>query len=454
MFDKFKSISQNLSPGTRKVIGNVGWLFIERILTMAISFAIGVYVIRYLGSENFGKLSYGMSFVTLFGSVATLGLTKITVRNIVREETATTEILGTVLLLRTLGAILTIAVIIVAAFRLESDIQIRLIIVILSCQLLFTTVDNIIELWFQSQVLAGKATIVKIAQVITVSGTRLILIWQKLSLIAFAWVILAASAFKAVGMIWIYGRQGKSVGDWKFSATRGKAMLSDSWPLIFSTLATTLYMKIDQVMLGNMVDIVAVGNYAAAVRFSEIWYFIPTAICSSVFPAIIRAKKSSHRKYYQKLQQLFDLMSWMSLTLAIIMSFIATPLIATLLGAEYAEAGDILALHIWSGIFVFLGVARALWLVEENMTLFTSLTTTCGAVSNILLNLALIPVYGGKGAAIATLISYGISNYITCILYPPTFKTGGLMLTKALFVPLRWRQNLAYLRRIRSFLIR
>ena len=454
MFDKFKSISQSLTPGTRKVIRNVGWLFVEKVLTMAISFAVGVFVIRYLGSENFGKLSYGISFVTLFGSVATLGLTKITVRNIVREETASNEILGTVVLLRTLGAVLTMIVIIIAAFRLESDAQIRLIIVILSSQLLFTTVDNTIELWFQSQVLAGKATIIKVAQVIANSSVRLVLIRQKLSLIAFAWTMLAASAFKAVGMIWIYTRQGKSVRDWKFNATRGKAMLSDSWPLIFSTLATTLYMKIDQVMLGKMAGIVAVGNYAAAVRFSEVWYFIPTAICSSVFPAIIRAKRRSRRQYYQKLQQLFDFMSWIALTLAIVMSFIATPLIATLLGAEYAEAGDILTLHIWSGIFVFLGVARALWLVEENMTVFTSISTTCGAVANILLNLALIPVYGGKGAAIATLISYSISNYLTCILYPPTFKTGGLMLTKALFVPLRWRQNLAYLRRIRGFLIR
>ena len=268
MFDKFKSISQSLTPGTRKVIRNVGWLFVEKVLTMAISFAVGVFVIRYLGSENFGKLSYGISFVTLFGSVATLGLTKITVRNIVREETASNEILGTVVLLRTLGAVLTMIVIIIAAFRLESDAQIRLIIVILSSQLLFTTVDNTIELWFQSQVLAGKATIIKVAQVIANSSVRLVLIRQKLSLIAFAWTMLAASAFKAVGMIWIYTRQGKSVRDWKFNATRGKAMLSDSWPLIFSTLTTTPYMKIDQIMLDKITRIIAVDNFSASVTSS------------------------------------------------------------------------------------------------------------------------------------------------------------------------------------------
>ena len=134
------------------------------------------------------------------------------------------------------------------------------------------------------------------------------------------------------------------------------------------------------------------------------------------------------------------------------MSFLATPLVTTILGSEYAAAGSILKLHIWSELFIFASVASYKWLLEENMTLFSSFTTVCGAAANILLNLLLIPLYGAIGAAIATLISYGISSYFCYILYPPTAKTMGWMLTKALFVPLRWRQNLLYLRQIKSLL--
>lgn len=452
MLDKLNLISQKLSPGTRKVVGNVGWLFAERVLTMAITFAVGVYMIRYLGSENFGILSYSISFVSLFGSVATLGLKGIVVRNIVREESAANEILGTVLLLRLIGAAIAIVTIAVAIFYLSQQPQIRFLTIVVSFQLLFTAFDSTFEIWFESQVLAGKASIVKVVQMVINSGSRLILIWQKLPLIAFAWTLLASSIVKACGMFWIYTYQGKSIKDWKVNPARGKRMLSDSWPLIFSIIAITLYMRIDQIMLGNMVGSTAVGNYAAAVKFSEVWNFIPVAICSSVFPAIIRAKQKSRREYYQKLQQLFDFVCWIALTLAIVMSFIATPLIKTCLGAEYAEAGSILTIHIWSGIFVFLSVARSNWLLEENMTRFSSVSTSCGAVSNILLNLALIPLYGGKGAAIATLISYSISTYITCIVYPPTAKVGGWMLTKALLVPFRWRQNLIYLRQLKNIL--
>lgn len=452
MLDKLNSITRKLSPGMRRVVENVGWLFAERVLNMAIAFAIGIYTIRYLGSEDFGILSYGISFVSLFGAVATFGLKTIVVRDIVREEAASSEILGTVLLLRLIGAAIAILTVSVAIFSLESQPQVRLIVVIVAFQLIFMAIESPMELWFESQVLSGKAGIIRIIQLVFTSVTRLILIWQKFPLVAFAWTLLASSAVKAGGMIWLYVRQGKSTKDFTVNMIRGKKMLSDSWPLILSTIAITLYMRIDQVMLGNMAGTVAVGNYAAAVRFSEVWNFIPVIICSSVFPGIIRAKQRSQREYYQKLQQLFDFMSWMAIVLAVVISFTATPMIRLALGAEYTEAGGILTIHIWSGVFIFLSVARSKWLIEENMTRFSSISTSFGAVSNILLNLLLIPRYQGTGAAIATLISYGINTYITSIVYPPTAKTGGWMLTKALLVPFRWRQNLFYLQQLKKYL--
>jgi O-antigen/teichoic acid export membrane protein len=230
-------------------------------------------------------------------------------------------------------------------------------------------------------------------------------------------------------------------------------MLQDSWPLILSGVMVTIYMKIDQVMLGNMANAQAVGNYAAAVRFSEIWYFIPMAVCSSVFPAIIRAKQRSREEYYARLQQLYDLMAWIALAIAIPMTFASVPLLTTLLGKEFAEAGQILAWHIWASPFVFLGVAQSQWLMAENFTHLSFAKTSLGAITNILLNLVLIPPYEGVGAAIATMISYGVSSHVSCIFYPPLFGNGW-MLTKALFIPFRIRQNLFYLSKINMALVK
>ncbi|MEL6495642.1 MAG: flippase [Cyanobacteria bacterium J06623_7] len=457
MLDKISSWGRKfkkLNPEMQKILSNIGLIFAERILTMAIAFATGILVIRYLGSERFGLLSYCNSFVALFGSISTLGLRGIVVRDIVREESATPEIMGTVLLLRLIGAVMGMMAISLAIFRLESEPQIRWLTIIISSQLIFIALDNTLELWFESQVLSGKAGIVKISQVVFTSITRLTLIWQKLPLVAFALTFIATAIFRAGGMVWLYLRQGHSPQHWRLNWVRGRKMLADSYPLILTTVAIALYMRIDQVMLGKMAGSKAVGIYAAAVKFSEVWNFIPLVICSSAFPAIIRAKQISRQNYERKLQQLLDVVCWLAILLAILMSLIATPAISTILGSEYIAAGAVLRLHIWSGLFVFASVATYKWLLEENMTLFSSITTLCGAGTNILLNLWLIPASGARGAAIATLISYGVSSYLCYVLYPPTTKTMGWMLTKALLVPFRWRQNLVYLRQIKSILFK
>ena len=87
---------------------------------------------------------------------------------------------------------------------------------------------------------------------------------------------------------------------------------------------------------------------------------------------------------------------------------------------EYAAAAPILVIHTWASIFVFMGVAGTQWLVMENLQIFSLEKTLLGALSNIGLNLILIPEYGAVGAAYATLISYAISSLISDLLRAKT----------------------------------
>ena len=437
-------------PGLHKIIRNVGWLSAEKALGMVLTFFVGIYVVRYLGAENFGKLSYSLSFVGIFTAIAKLGLNGIVVRNVVQEEKSTQEILGTAFVLKLISGLVTLVLISSAIWTFNDDAQLRLMTLIIACTLVLNSF-GVIDFWFQSKVMSGSMAIMRSVQLIVSSIAKLSFIAMGLPLIAFVWLMLASSVLRTTGMIGVYFQYRQSIFRWQIGWQRALEMLKDSWPLILSAVMITIYMKIDQLMLGNMVGNQEVGNYAAAARFSEIWYFVPTTFCSSVFPAIIRAKQGSKKVYYTKLQQLYDLMAWISLAIAIPMTFASGTLITTLLGEEYTKAGAILALHIWAGPFVFLGVARSKWLIAENFTQFNFAATSLGAVTNILLNFFLIPSFGGTGAALATVISYGIATHVICIFYPPVFQTGW-MLTKALFIPFRIRQNFIYLNSIKKVL--
>jgi len=448
MLDKLKFFNQKLSPELKKIISSIGWLSFEKIFMMALSFVIGIKVIQYLGPDNYGKLSYCISFAGLIGTIAKLGLDQIVIRNLVKEEDSTEEILGTAFVLKSVGSIITVFLIGIGIWNISNDSQIRWMTLIISTGLIFTAFETI-DFWFQSKVLSKSMAIVRSSQLILTGVAKLILIFGNFPLIAFAWVFMAEFTLKALGMVIVYYRSHQSMARWRVKRSRATGLLKDSWPLILSGVMILIYMKIDQVMLGNMAGDGAVGTYAAAVKLSEPCYFIAGAVCTSIFPALIKTREKSQEEYKRKIQMLYDLMAWISLLIAISVTLISDTLANTLLGIEFIEVGKILALHIWASPFVFLGIARSRWLTTENFTRFSLFATSLGAISNICLNVVFIPEYQGIGAAIATVISYAISSHASCIFYPPIYGNSK-MLFKALIVPFRIRQNLIYLNKIRK----
>ena len=440
MLDKFKSVDRKLSPGFKKIVRNIGWLSAERLIRMALSFFVGIYVIRYLGPEQFGQLSYSISFVFLFLAITKLGLDEIVVRNLVKQEDSSAKILGTAFVLKLAGCILAFLIISVGITLSTTDVLVRQMTAIVAFSMVFTCFD-VLDLWFQSQVLSKSIAIVRSIQFVISSLAKLSFIWFELPLISFAYLFVADTLIRAVGMSWVYLQDRHQIGRWKIDRAIAFDLLQNSWPLILSGVMVTIYMSIDQVMLGNMSNSREVGNYAAAVKFSEVWYFMPTVICSSVFPAIVQAKQRSKADYYTRLQQLYDFMALMSLSIALLVSFSSDFILNNLLGSDYSSAGKILTLHIWSGIFIFLGVARGNWLVIENKTSLSLITQLMGAITNVVLNLWLIREYGAIGAAIATLISYAVSTYFSCLLFSSMRQTGW-MLTKAILIPFRFKSLL------------
>ncbi|NJL83686.1 MAG: flippase [Chloroflexaceae bacterium] len=448
MLSRIAAINQRLSPGLRKIIGNIGWLTAERLLGFTVTLSVGIYVIRYLGAEDFGKLSYALSFVGLFSAIAKLGLDSIVVRNIVREESATQEVLGTAFGLKLISSSTATFLAILAAFNFRTQSEVPWIVLIISVGLIIDSLE-VIDFWFQSQVQAGAMVLARSITLIVSSIAKLFLVAIGAPLIAFAWLILVDYGIKAIGRIIIYFANSLSILKWQFNWSIARELTKDSWPLVLAGMMVSIYMKIDQVMLGNMVGDQAVGNYAAAVRFSELWYFIPAAICASIFPSIVRVRQKNREQYYLRLQMLYDLMAWISFSIAVPLMFFSGNLLNLLLGQGYNEAGKILALHIWAAPFVFLGVARSQWLTAENYTGFSFGTTFMGAGLNLGLNYLLIPSLSGVGAAIATLVSYAFATHIACLLYPQMHNTGW-MLTKSLFIPFRIRQNLLYFKSLKT----
>ncbi|GIL20968.1 MAG: flippase [Candidatus Jettenia sp.] len=397
----------------QNILANTGWLFIDKILRMGVGLFVGVWIARYLGPEQFGLYSYAIAFVSLFGAFATLGLDGIVVRDIVRYPSCKDEILGTAFILKLVGGMLTFLLITGTIFFLHPhDNLIHWLAGIIAFGMIFQSFDTI-DFWFQSQVQSKYTVYAKNAAFLLIALLKVVLILIRAPLIAFAFAGLAEIIFSAVGLTIACKLYGYTPKIWWWSFSWGKKLLRDSWPLILAGFSIAIYMKIDQVMLGEMVGHESVGIYSAAIRISEIWYFIPTAIVSSVFPSIIRARSVDEKLYYRRLQKLFSLMTALALTIAILMTFLSKTVIILFFGKSFEASGSILSIHIWASLFVFLGVAQSPWDLAENLTRLSLMRTIVGAIINIVLNFILIPLFSIIGAAIATIISYAFSAYIS-----------------------------------------
>jgi O-antigen/teichoic acid export membrane protein len=115
-------------------------------------------------------------------------------------------------------------------------------------------------------------------------------------------------------------------------------------------------------------------------------------------------------------------MVWAAMAIALPMTLLSGWLLTILFGEAYRDAGPVLSVHIWAGVFVFLGVASSKWLITEGLQKYSAINALIGAVANVLLNLLLIPKYGICGAAISTVLSQSIASHFVNFLFQDTRK--------------------------------
>ena len=430
-------------PGLRKAAANFGWLSAERAGRFVLAALVGLLVVRYLGPARWGSLSYCTALVTLLGFLPALGLDAVVKRELLRTPAQTPELLASSFVLRVAAGALGFGAVLIAAWlgRGFEGEEAR-VFAILGC-VLFQPALFLPELWLQAQLRAKWVVGVQLGALTVASVVRVALILKEAPLSAFAWVIVAEMGLGAVGFYF-----GGVRGGLRFPLTAARRatmrrLFSEAWPLMFASLAIFVYMKIDEVMLRQLAGPAAVGIYAAAAKLSEVWYFLPTALASSVLPALLRARQSDPAEYALRQQQYYDLSAAVAYLLSVPIALVAPWLVRLAYGAGFTAAGPILAVHIWSSVFVFLGVARGQWLVNEGLQKFYLAATCVGAVANIALNLVFIPRWGGLGAAWATVVSYALAAWVASYFHPAVRATAAMQ-TRALLIPFRgWR----YLRR-------
>lgn len=393
--------------GFKKYFKNTGWLFLARLINLGIAFFVTAYVARYLGPANYGLLSYAISFVGLFVFIVNLGIDHVLFRNLIAEPEKKEQHLGTAFLLRLAGALLAFAIIAFTTFWINASYIVNVLVLIIAFAYIFQPF-NILNYFFNARVQAKYSSLATIYVTIALSLLKISIVLADKGIIYFAFISVMETFLYAIFYTYFYKKLGFSIFNWKFDRTIAKQLMLDSWPLIFSTVFALIYSRIDQVMIMHYYDQTAVGLYDAAVRIAEVWYMVPGIIISSVFPAIVNAKKNDQALYRKRLIDLFLLVSMLGFGFSLSIFFLAYFIMYIIFGSAFVGATSILQIYVWGGIGFTLFYAVNQFLVTENYTKIIFFSTLAGMLVNVILNVVLIRSVGLNGAAWATLISYSI----------------------------------------------
>lgn len=429
----------------KKIFGNSMWQIGEKMATMVISIVVSALVARYLGVEEFGLANYIISIVSLFTTFSTLGMEKITIKDILDNAENEGKILGTSFFIRIIGGMVLIILSQITIYILNgANALYQLLGAIMGSCMLFKAFE-VIEYYLQSQM---KLKIVSIIRFIT----AIVVAIFKIFVIAFDWGTIGfissylVDAIVAGILFYIYYRIKRKC-KWKLNKEYAKSLLSRCWYVAVAGLMTTIYMRMDQVMLGSMLNSTAEnGIYSAAARIAEMWYFVPMAIIASFQPAIMESKKSDNKEtYIDNMQRLYDIIAIVGIVFGIVISLFGWIAVDILYGAEYSKASSVLTISVWAGLFATLGSARSVWLISENLQKYTLVYTTTGAIINLILNSILIPTCGAFGAAIATLLAQLVTNVFALMPFKNT-RESSIMILKSIFKNKTIKDSIKYIK--------
>ena len=418
----------HLSETKQKVVRNLFWAVTGKVVTLLGSLLVGIFVARYLGPEQYGLMNYVVSFVALFQVFASFGLDNIEIR----EESKckgtgekgrvpgveANTILGTAFGLRLIFAGITMLLVILTAWLFEADTFTKWMITLYSLSMIMNTF-GVIRNYFTSIVWNEYIVKTEISRTIIGALIKVILLLLHAPL---AWFI-AATLFDTIliagGYLLSYRKQIASPRLWTFDLPTAKYLIKESFPLLLSGAAVVVYQKIDQVMIGNMIDKANVGYFSVASAFVHVLMFVPITITDTYMPIIAKVWNTDKEMYKTQNQKFMNFTVWCTMLCAVLVSLLSYPLIRYTYGEQFLAAVPILQVLAFKVVSVAFSSVAGKMIVVEGLQKWTIIRDLVGCVVCVVLNFLLLPRFGVVAAAWIAIASNLAAGYFSSLFIPP-----------------------------------
>lgn len=433
LIDRF---TKRLSDNKKKVFANIFWAMTGKIVNMAGALLVGILVARYLGPSQYGLMNYVISYVALFTVISNFGLDDIEIRELSRQSEKKDFILGTCIRIRFCFALLAFLLIVVTLFIFKTDVFTTIMILVYALTL-FTGCFNIIRNYFTSIVKNEYVVKSEISRTIIGACIKIVLLWIKAPLEFFIVATMFDTVLVASGYCISYKRTVGKISNWRYDSSIVPFYIREAFPLVLSGAAVIIYQRIDQVMIGNMIDKESVGYFATAGKFLDLILFLPMVLTQTITPLLVKAKERDREEYESKKQQFVSIVVWVAILLSVFVSLFAYWLIHFTYGDKYLLAVPILQIMAFKTVGMALSSSSGQIIIMERIQKWAFIRNIIGCLICVGFNLLLIPRFGVIGSAWVTILTVAFTGCLANIFIPPYHKIMKIQLN-ALF--LGWKE--------------
>lgn len=399
------------------LLSNMLWLFFDKAYGAILTLWIFSLLAKYLGTELFGVWNYIIAFGALIPAFSGLGLNFIIVKKLKETKSLTNRIVSAGLFLRLIAGILISLIFLIIYKQIDvnsNEEYFGIVILIFISQI---TLNTNIFIFKNEADLENKKTVLARNISLTIAFViRFLGIQKGYGLLFFAMTNIIENTFFLGISFLFYKMDKRNLIFAKYDPKVSMYLFKQGLPLLLASITVVLYLKIDQLIIAYLLDNKSVALYSAASRITEMLYAVPAIIASVFYPKIIDFKNSLPKRE-AILSNLYGITIATTVLIIVAIHFTAEHIIYFIFGIDYSKSSDVLVIYSWSIFFMGLLVTSSKFLLVINRNDIILKRSILGLVSNVALNFLLIPLYGIKGAAWATIFSYALASYFSNIFF-------------------------------------
>jgi len=397
----------------KTIFKNAILLTIADFLCLIMSFVLMIFVGRKLGPELLGIYAFSNAIINIFIIICTFGLEPYIQREVSREPEISGRLMAQIFVFKFMlyiGACIVIGILSVVA--IEDELK-RSVLWLLTGTLFFKINFMSLCSFFRAHQKAIYEAVVGITLRLVYTSSGIIAMLTGKGLLTLVSLELIASA---IGFLIAWGLFIKKI-DTPFHRVRlttiGK-LIKNTREFMVLQLVQRLFLRVDILMLSMMTNDMATGFYSVTVRLTAAFAFIPSSFTGAFFPSLSRSALVDTDEFVKLFKPYLRFLILIGSGICAVLAGLSSEFIVLIFGEAFYPAGPTLALLAAVLVLDYASWPFSMSIIALDRERQSIMIFFFSAISNIIANIVMIPLWQEQGAAISTIISFIVLLLLQC----------------------------------------